>query len=327
MLKVLKSNSYISYSLLIFLILLLKFPFVLNEPKPIVIDSFFLKDYYISISNTHLSFILAQVVILIQAIWLTFLFNNSFYVRIRGIIPAYFFILVSSAIESYQFINEFHLIVFILLLLYQIFLNINLKENAKTSMFNVGLLFGGLIVLYPNCILFTPFLLFIVYVLKPLHAKEVVLTFLGILCILFLYFSYSYFLNLKIGNPFYFYFYVDKYPPLDTLYKQAGIIALILFLFISFTGMLGIKQSTDNKVKRNVDMLVILLIGLTVVCLMSSYYLLDCLTLLFIPLSIFFSIFTLRIKKQKFVESVHLILLLTILIQNFFMFLENYNKI
>jgi hypothetical protein len=276
------------------------------------------------IENNWLSFSLAQLAIIFQALWLNYLFIRSYFITKKTFVPAYFFILLTSIFVNYNFINIYHIITFLLLMLYQIFLRINFKEKAKPDIFNVGLVFGILVILFPNIIVFFPFLPIIVYALKPFQAKELLLTFIGILCVLFLYFSFAYLFDFEIKNPFYF------YPSLSfdagNIYKNFSVYLLILYFLLSFFGIIGIKQSTGNRVKRNINMLYFLLIGLVFVLVFSAHYLLDSLTLLFIPMSAFLSIFMHRIKKQNLAEGLNLILFLTVLVVNFYTFLESYHQ-
>lgn len=318
MIKYLKSTTLSSYLILAALFVIIKFPVWLNGTnQPIEINEFSHEQLYIFIKNYNLSFGLAQLIIIIQAIIINYLFTNSYFIREKTIIPAYLFILLSSVINSYNFINIYHVILTIFIGLYYLFLKINFQEQVKSDIFNVGCLFGIAIILFPNLIFFTPLLLIIIYVVKPLRIKELLLAIIGILCVLFFYFSLIYLLDIKIIAPFNFYFYPSNITELDTSIK-IKIFVLALFSIISLYGMIGIKQSTENRVKRNVDMLFLLAISSFLIIVMNTFFFPNNVVFIFLPSTIFISIFLHRIKKQKVIETFNFILLLSIVIANFY---------
>ena len=314
MIKYLKSTAFSSLLLLGVLFVLLKFPIWLDgNNQSIIIKAFSPTHYYIFIENYTLSFCSAQLIILIQAIWINYLFISSSFIREKTIVPAYLFILLSSAVNSYNFINTYHIIITIFIGLYHLFLRINFKEQSKSDIFNAGCLFGIAIILLPNLILFIPFLLIIIFVIKPLQIKELLLVIIGILCIPFFYLSFVYLLEFKIVLPFNFYFYPSNISNED-ISIQISIFIIALCSILSLFGMIGIKQSTENRVKRNVDMVFLLAIGLLTIILFNTYYFPDSTVFIFIPSTLFISIFLHRIKNKKMVEFLNIILLISIFI-------------
>ena len=321
MLKYLKSTQFSAFLLLGIIYLILKLPLLIHlEQEPIIIQSFSAVSPYIFLENTFWSFIIAQIIIIVQAIWINFLFSESTFVRAKTIIPAYLFIILNATIISYNYLNIYHLIFTILLGLYQIFLKISFKEKAKSDIFNVGVLFGFLIILFPNSILLTPILMLITYFLKPLKLIEIFLVLIGILCIPYFYFSIMYLMEIKLVLPFDFYFYLPTIFNGDTP-TQIILLLIAIGSIISIWGMFGIKQSTENRVKRNVDMLYLLSIGLFLVIIFSTYYFPDTTLLIFLSSTLFLSIFLHRIKNQRVAEILNFFLFIGTII---FCFYKNY---
>ena len=320
-LKYLKSTQLSAFLLLGIIYLILKLPLLSHlEQEPIIIQTFSVVSPYIYLENSLWAFIIAQIINIAQAIWINFLFSESTFVRVKTIIPAYLFILLSSTVISYNFINIYHLIFTVLLGLYQIFLKISFKEQARTDIFNVGVLFGFLIILFPNSILITPILMLIIYLLKPLKLREIFLVLIGILCIPYFYFAIMYLMEIKLVFPFNFYIYL---PSIFNIDFSTKIILLLIAIssIISIWGMIGIKQSTENRVKRNVDMLYLLSIGLFLVIIFSTYYFPDTTLLIFLSSTLFLSIFLHRIKNQRVAEILNFFLFIGTII---FCFYKNY---
>jgi hypothetical protein len=314
-LQFLKSRSFSSVFFLIIFFILIKIPFFLwYDFDTITQQTIFENLRIFQFHSKEISFALAQLLILFQAIWLNNLFQKSDFHNSNGIIPAYIFIIISSTVSSYNFFNQYHLINLLLLLIYNIFLSIFHQESAKNQAFNLGFTFGLCTTIFPNAIVFLPFILLIFYNLKRFVLKEIILIIIGFTFVWFLVFAFIYLLEIDITNPFNFYFYKLNFIHQNNFYLILPIAISILYLGFSFISLRGIMQATSVKRKKSVGLIIYFLIGLAILIAFSSFYLIHSYTLIFVPITIFISLLMLRIRKPKIAETLNLIFALTIFI-------------
>ena len=261
-----------------------------------------------------LNFLLAQICLISQAIWFNYLFHKADYHEGSSMIPALYFTLVTSLIPQFNELSIYLLIGFILLLLFQTFLIVTVKESTKLECFNAGVLGGVLCVINLNFLLFVPFLFLILYAIKPFRFNEYLMLLFGILFPFYLLLSVSYiadlFINISAFSmvPFHF----------QTIYKSIpDFINLLLtgvYLLFSFISMRGIMYSTGFKRRKNLNMLIFYFVGMVLVILLSGHLDETVFALLFIPVSIFLSLFMLRIRKKRLGEILNAIFVIVIFV-------------
>lgn len=266
--------------------------------------------------STFLNVLIAQVCLFGQAIWFNFLFHKADYHEGNSMIPAVYFSLVTALIPQFNEFSIYLIIGLILLLMFQLFLSITVKESTKLECFNVGVIGGILFLINQHFLIFLPFLFLILYVIKPFRFNEYVMLFFGIIFPVYLALAFSYIADLYINIhafsiiPFHF----------SQLYKNTlTYIALILaavYLLFSFIGLRGIMYSTGFKRRKNLNMLIFFFVGIVLTIIFSGDQNETTFSFLFIPLSIFLSLLMLRIRKKRVDEILNAIFVLTIITIN-----------
>ena len=106
----------------------------------------------------------------------------------------------------------------------------------------------------------------------------------------------------------------------QTIYKSIpDFINLLLtgvYLLFSFISMRGIMYSTGFKRRKNLNMLIFYFVGMVLVILLSGHLDETVFALLFIPVSIFLSLFMLRIRKKRLGEILNAIFVIVIFVTN-----------
>lgn len=315
MINILKTNNFFAIAFLICIAIAIKLPFYyLHTPASIIQPILYKQVPLFQFQSDWLGFLVAQISIVIQSAWLNYLFLQSDLYPKQNFIPAYIFVLLSSTIISYNYFNFYHILIYLFLLIYTILLSIYHQTHAKSEAFIIGFIFGLFTFLFPNIIVFLPFLMSLFYILKPFVFKELLILISGLLFLWFYIFSFNYLLDLDIQNPFDFYFYTYNFINQDNYFKYIAFFTSLLLLLMSFISLKGIAFATTVKRKKNVNLIVVLLIGFVSVSLLSSRFLPDAFALLFIPFTFFLSLLFLRIKRIKFAEILNLIFILTIFI-------------
>lgn len=315
MIQLLKSNNFSTIILFIVVFFCVKLPFLFfYEPNTLPYTFVFDGLPTFQFNSNILNFVAAQLSILAQCFLINYYFQKSDLYSVQYIVPAYIFMLISSIIPNYNFFNYFHIITFIILFIFNLYISIYQETSVKAEAFNIGVLFGIATFIFPNIIVGLPFILIMFYIPKAFNFKEMLLILVGIAMVWFYIFSVAYFLNISIHNPFDFYFYQETYIHRNNIIELIPTILSVLYLLFSFVSLRGIAQATSVKRKKSVNLIVFLLLGMSVTVLLSSRYLFDVLSILFIPLSIYISLLLLRIKKTRLSEALNLIFLLTIFI-------------
>ncbi|MDB5227276.1 MAG: hypothetical protein JWN78_1469 [Bacteroidota bacterium] len=266
--------------------------------------------------SIFLNFLLAQVCLLLQAIAFNFLFHKANYHEGNSLIPGVYFVLVTSLIPQFNEFTVYIILGFILLWMFQTLLLITIKESTRFECFNLGFTGGLLVILNAHFILFIPFLLAMLFVMKPFRFNEYLMLLFGILCPVYLALSVSYLsdLTLNIGafslSKFHFFrFQRNVFHAIDFILTAA-------YLLFGFISLRGIMYSTGFKRRKNINMLIFFFIGMVTTVLFCGDLDETAFMLLAIPVSIFLSLFMLRIRKKKLGEILNAIFVVTIFILN-----------
>jgi hypothetical protein len=128
--------------------------------------------------------------------------------------------------------------------------------------------------------------------------------------------SISYLTNLSIDLSFIslnsFNFFLFKRDSLSLVL----LIMTSIYLLFSFVSLRGIMYSTGFKRRKNVNMLVFLFVGLIVTIILSRDLDETTLSILIIPVSIFFALFMLRIRKKRLGEILNAIFITVTIVTN-----------
>ena len=316
MFSIFKTQQPISIFAFFLFFIVIKIPFIFLTNIPIApLQN--LWDLKFNCSTGYLlNFLIAQVCLLVQALWLNYLFHKADYHESNSMFPAVFFALLSAVLPTFNVLSVYLLMNFILLLLMQTFLSITTTENAKVECYNVGFLGGILLLLNINYIPFILCLFLMLYAVKSFRINDYFLLLFGILTPIYLGLGISYVAEISLNADIFswsnFYFLRIHYDILNCI----SLITVVVFLLFSFISLRGILFSVGFKRRKNFNMLVYFLIGIVLSVLWSGSLDETTFSLLFIPASIFLALFMLRIRKRKLGEVLSVIFVVTIFIVN-----------
>lgn len=324
MLSYFKVQQPISFLLFVAVFIGLKFPYFLHfQTIPIApVQNWWTSlDLFLS-NNVVLNVCIAQLCILIQAIWFNYLFNQADFHESNSLIPALIFATVTATIPQFNQFDIYTIIGFLLLLLFQITLNINSRESAKLESFNLGLIGGILVLINVHFIVLIPFLFLMLYALKSFRISEYILLFFGILFVFYMAIGISYVFeiplivdDLTLKTFYLFQFQKD-------IYNAILLILVAVYLCFSFISLRGILFSTSFKRRKNINMLILFFIASIATIVFARNSDESILSQLFIPVSVFLALFMLRIRKKRLGEILNAIFITVTIVTNIVRFLK-----
>lgn len=266
--------------------------------------------------SSILSLSIGQACLLMQAIWFNYLFNKADYNEVNSFVPAIYFTLITSLLPAFGVFSIFTIIGFLLLAIFHTLLLITMKENNKLECFNLGVLAGVLILLDAHFVFLLPSLVVILYILSPFKFNHFVLLFFGVLLPGYTAVSLSYITDtgLDFGALSVFRFYL--FQPKASMLNIAALAVTVSYLLFSFVSLRGIMFSAGIRRRKNVNMLILLLLGISAVILFNHRQNEAVLSYLFIPVSIFLTLLMLRIRKKRLGEILNAIFVLVIFVTN-----------
>jgi len=311
-----KSQQPISVLAFFLFFVVLKIPFFfIPTPAIAEVQSIWQFEPIVSLNST-LSIVLAQVCLLLQALWLNRMFHQADFHEGNSLIPAIYFALLSSLIPTFNVFSIYTLINFILLAIFQVFLSITSKDNTRVECFNVGF-FAGLLVLFDvNFSLFIPFVFIILYAIKSFRLNDYIILFFGIFFPIYLALGISYIAFISINADVWL---VENFNLIKINYDIFNLVSLsmtVIYILFSFVSMRGILYSVAFKRRKNLNMLIFLFIGIAVTTLLSGKLDETAFSLLLIPVCIFLTLFMLRIRKKRLGEILNAIFVIVIFVTN-----------
>jgi energy-converting hydrogenase Eha subunit C len=263
-----------------------------------------------------LNVLLAQVCLLLQAIWFNYLFHKADYHEGSSMIPALYYALVTSLISQFNTFSIYTLLLFILLGLFQVFLLITIKESAKIECFNAGFLAGLLVVFNIHFIVFVPFLFLILYAIKPFRFNEYLMLLFGIIFPIYIAAGISYILNIEINANIFSLANYSVFHFHNNIFNAISFLLTAAYILFSFISLRGIMYSTGFKRRKNLNMLIFFFIGMVITITFSGHLDETVFSILFIPVSTFLTLFMLRIRKKRLGEILNVIFVLVTFITN-----------
>ena len=267
-------------------------------------------------NNWGINFFIAQLCLLTQAFWFNYLFQRADYHEGNSMIPAVYFIFLSSLFPVFNQLSIYTIAGFILLAVFHLLLRITVRDSVKQECFNIGIAGGILLLLDIHFIFFTIGLFFMLYALKPFRFHEYLLLLFGLLFPLYMAAGISYLLDISITTKAFSisHFGIVQFSR-NTPDAAAGIL-LAAYLLFAFISLRGILYSTGFKRRKNLNMLIFFFISITVTIVTEEEGNTVLLQHLFIPLSVFLALLMLRIRKKKIGEILNVIFVTAILTIN-----------
>jgi hypothetical protein len=255
-----------------------------------------------------LTLILGPSLVLINAIFITNLFNKNNFIDRNTYITSLVYVVYFSFYHSFYQLDGLTISHSLLILtLFELF-KLQSNEDGKKSIFNAGFFAGLAMTFHPALVLFLPFLLFMVLVIRPFVLREIILLLVGFLVPLIYAYAFYWFNNNEINMRL-----VTVSTNISKL-RVDFLVTAILFVLSVLLGLLALnKQSQKTSIRAKKLMRVLLLFSIYCLIIGSLDYIffgqIERFSLILIPLS-FFLTFGLQNKSYQWLSSALLYLIL-----------------
>jgi len=255
-----------------------------------------------------LTLLLAPAFVLINAVFLTNLFNKNSFIDRNTYITSLIYIAYYSFYHGFYQLDGLAISHTLLILtLFEIF-KLHVNEDGKKAMFNAGFFAGLAMTFHPALLLLLPFLLIMTLIVRHFVFREFILLLVGFFVPLIYAYAYYWFNDNEINM---------RLITISTNFKKLRIDFLVtafLFIFTVLLSFLAVnKQSRKTSIRAKRLMRVLLVFSICCIGLGSLGYIffgqIERFSLLFIPLS-FFLTFGLQIKSYQWLNSALLYLIL-----------------
>jgi hypothetical protein len=255
-----------------------------------------------------LTLILGPSFVLINAVFLTNLFNKNSFIDRNTYITSLIYVAYYSFYHSFYQLDGLAISHTLLILtLFEIF-KLQVNVDGKKAVFNAGFFAGLAMTFHPALLLILPFLIIMVLIIRPFIFREFILLLVGFFVPLIYAYAYYWFNNNEINM---------RLITVSTDFTKLRIDFLVtafLFIFTVLLSFLAVnKQSRKTSIRAKRLMRVLLVFSICCIALGSLGYIffgqIERFSLLFIPLS-FFLTFGLQIKSYQWLNSALLYLIL-----------------
>ncbi len=143
---------------------------------------------------------LSLVFVLLNGIIINTLFNRNEFFEKNSFLTVLLFVIFQSLFHSFYFADGLLLSqTFIILFLYQLF-KLNQNEDGRKIVFNAAIFYGLACTFNPILLLGTPFIFWIVWIVRPFIFRESILMITGFVIPLLYSGIFDHFMGLKIGR-------------------------------------------------------------------------------------------------------------------------------
>lgn len=265
--------------------------------------------------NSNLSFILAPVLVLFNALLLNNIFNKHDFLGKNRFLTSILYVVFLSFFHTFYYLDGFSISqTFIIFSLHQMF-RLNQNEDGRKTVFNVAFFLGVATTFYPLLLLSIPFLFWMIWVIRPFILRESILTLVGFVIpmiyagVFEMYFDFS-------MNSAGFSSNSSELKLEDTLLLAGGVILLTLFSLKTF--LLRIKQGSI-RLRKLFSVIIMLLVFIVFISALS--YLLfnkkDAFAIIFVPLS-FILPYAFGFKTLRLMPSITFYLIFFVSVGKFF---------
>jgi hypothetical protein len=170
----------------------------------------------------------ALLVVFVNAILINMIFNRNDFMEKNNFIISLLYVVCYSFFHSFYFLDGLSVAhCFLVLMLYQLFA-LRQNKDARRTAFNAAILFSLGCTFYPVLILVTPFLFWIIWIFRPIIAREASLIIVGLMLPLVYAALYGYLFDIEIT--------LDEFSSsfAETVSLEmavVGLLVLALFLF------------------------------------------------------------------------------------------------
>ncbi|MCB9032460.1 MAG: hypothetical protein H6553_01330 [Chitinophagales bacterium] len=313
----LKSKNPLAITILVVVFLLLKTPFFFYQydvpTNPT--NNWWTTVSFISINNFLLEFVFAQLIIIIQAIWLNYLFNVNGFNKEFSFVPLLYFIIASCIFPSYNVLSAYHFINLTILVLLQLLFALSTSINKSICLL-IGIVIGLIILQLPSFVIGVPIVFAAIFIVKPFQVKDYLLIFFGMLLPLYFAFSICYIFDIAffIDNfsifPFQFISFTKNY------FQYIPLALMALYVIFSFISLRGVMFATSVKTRKNLTAFHVFSMSLLATAIFTYTNDTTVFSILLIPITVYNSFLMLRMRLPKWRTILHYALLLTIIISH-----------
>lgn len=257
----------------------------------------------------------AMLLIFINAVLINTLFNRNEFMEKNNFLTSMFYVCFMSFFPSFYHLDGQSIAQTLLVLsLIQIF-KLNQNQDGRRAVFNASILFGTACTFFPVLLIGTPFLFWIIWVLRPFVLRESILVLMGFTVPLIYTGVYSYVFQTRLER--------DQFSSssaeihlLDMIVLGSGVLLLLLMSAKSLITKLRVSSIRLKKLFRIIG----LLIGLSVGIIVLEFFVFDKLAangLLLFPLAFFFP-YALGEKKPKVLPTLTFYLVILFSVGKFF---------
>ncbi|MFA7272277.1 MAG: DUF6427 family protein [Crocinitomicaceae bacterium] len=263
--------------------------------------------------------ILGPVIVLVNAIFLTNLFNRNSFIDRNTYVTALVYVAYYSFYHGFYQVDGLAISHFLMILtLFEIF-KLQPNEDGKKSTFNAGFFAGLAMTFHPALLVIFPFLVIMVLVLRPVILREFLLLIIGFFVpLIYAYLFYRYF-NQEISM---------QLIATSTNFEKVQIDFLVTAVLFSFTVLLSLlalnRQSQKTSIRSKKLMRVLFIFSICCIILGGLDFIffrqIERFSLLFVPLS-FFLTFGLQNKTYQWLSSALLYLILAYSVGKLFLWI------
>ena len=276
--------------------------------------------YFLTGLPSWINFILLFGLINTEAIYLNLMINRHEVHYKNTFLPAFVFALFISSTPALMQFHPVHLINLILLVIIDRAFTLFKNEFPVSALFDCGFLAGTAALIYFPALILLPFLLTILFVLRPFSLKEWLITLIGIFLPCFFISTYMFWNHALL--PFwksYFSFFDDIHPQ---ILIQKNLKILILAISIGILLILSLLKLRMNYRKNIIRtrsyqqvFFILLIFGAAWLMLAGRIEIIH-FTFLIIPVSVFCSYYFVSAKKGKWLYEYVLWGLIAVIIWN-----------
>lgn len=210
MYQIFKQRSPLTFVLLIILILVLNIKSFLIASLPQTSSSTFVFNSIVKLlsfllSNYSMLWVLLSALLLsIQAFWLNRVLIKHHLVENNEYFTTYSFIVLSSLLHSSSMFSSFLLTNFIVIYILDLLFTTRNQEQSHKQIYQIGISYSIALLLDFNIIIFLPFLIATILLLRPFKIKEWVILVLGLILPIYILFSFLFITNqLELIKPWF----------------------------------------------------------------------------------------------------------------------------
>lgn len=242
--------------------------------------NFFTDHHHLENQQIHLGFwgqyqgnlytsIGAMIIVLSAALVLNIIYNRNEFREKNTYTPSLILIVVSSFYDSFYILDGLMIsMLMISLSILQIF-RLSQNEDGRRYVFNASIFYGIAATFYPALILLFPFIIWVIWVLRPFVFREAALSVIGFILPLVYAGTFAFYMNITIDSE-----HFSSSPLVENIMEIVLLGAFILLLFLfSLSPLMNKLRQSSIRLKKLFRIIMLLFIALSSVFLVEALFL------------------------------------------------------